>query len=254
MGPSGPLYWTRTADPAQFIGKYLSTVLKYGGAAVLVLSALLVSRGLAASAPTRGDILVNAVKADAAAPARPPPTDAEPLTARPLPATSGPATADDPVIATRSLDGMHFQPVLSDTLSPEALKRLVALHTARPEPMRPAVECLARTVYHEAANQALWGQLAVAQVVVNRTRSGAFPTSVCDVVSQPGQFSQGPVGLSATLGRPWGAAVAIATIAQAREFPQIAPGALFFHAAWMRPSWSGTHERIAQIGDHIFYR
>lgn len=221
---------------------------------MLVLSALLVSRGLAASAPTRGDILVNAVKADAAAAATPAPTDAAPMTARPIPDTSAPVAVDDPIVATRSLDNTHFQPSLSDTLSPAALKRLVALHTARPEPMRPAVECLARTVYHEAANQALWGQLAVAQVIVNRTRSGAFPTSVCGVVGQPGQFSQGPVGLSATMGRPWGAAVAIATIAQAGEFRQIAPGALFFHAAWMRPSWSGTHERIAQIGDHIFYR
>ena len=216
---------------------------------MLVLSALLVSRGLAASAPTRGDILVNAVKAEAPTPVAAPPTDATPMTAPPVP-----ATANDPIVATRSLDDTHFQPPLSDTLSPEALKRLVALHTARPQPMRPAVECLARTVYHEAANQALWGQLAVAQVVVNRTRSGAFPASVCGVVGQPGQFSQGPVGLSATLGRPWGAAVAIATIAQAGEFRQIAPGALFFHAASMRPSWSGAHERIAQIGDHIFYR
>jgi len=156
---------------------------------LLVLSALLVSRGLAASAPTRGDILVNAVKAEAPTPVAAPPTDATPMTAPPVP-----ATANDPIVATRSLDDTHFQ------------------------------------------------------------RSGAFPASVCGVVGQPGQFSQGPVGLSATLGRPWGAAVAIATIAQAGEFRQIAPGALFFHAASMRPSWSGAHERIAQIGDHIFYR
>ena len=50
-------------------------------------------------------------------------------------------------------------------------------------------ECLARAVYFEAKGEPLRGQLAVAQVILNRTQSGRFPSSVCGVVKQRGQFS-----------------------------------------------------------------
>jgi spore germination cell wall hydrolase CwlJ-like protein len=125
---------------------------------------------------------------------------------------------------------------------------------AHPAPLRPEVECIARAVYHEAANQALSGQLAVAQVILNRARSGEYPRSVCGVVGQPGQFSKDPITSETSGSKPWSAAVAIATIAEEHRVAQIAPGAMFFHAASMRPAWSEERERIAQIGDHIFYR
>lgn len=199
---------------------------------MLALSLVLVSRSLAASAPVPDAILVDPGKGSLE-------------TAAPPPA--------DPIVATPPPD-QHFLPSLRDLISPAALRRLVAIRSAHPRPMRPAVECMARTVYREAANQALWGQLAVAQVILNRTKSRAFPHSVCGVVGQPGQFSEQPVRVAPATARPWGAAVAIATIAEDEQFPQIAPGALFFHAAYMRPAWSQDHQRIAQIGDHIFYR
>lgn len=210
--------------------------MKYGGAALLGLSLLVVSQGMAVSAPTAADILVDAAKAQAAAPL-------PPLAAPPAPQPPATPAMDSPV-----------EPPLRQLTTSAGLRRLVAIETAHPEPLRPEVECMARTIYHEAANQALSGQLAVAQVILNRTRSGAFPRSVCAVVDQPGQFSQAPVSAAVATAKPWGAAVAIAIIAQERRYPQIAPGALFFHAAWMRPAWSGERERIAQIGDHIFYR
>jgi N-acetylmuramoyl-L-alanine amidase len=215
----------------------LSKVVKYGGAALLGLSLLVVSRGLAASAPTTGDILVDAAKAQAEPPL-PTPQDA-PVTQTPLPAPSMDTTVEPP---------------LRRLTTPAGLRRLVALEAAHTGPLRPEVECMARTVYHEAANQALSGQLAVAQVILNRVSSGAYPSSVCAVVAQRGQFSQAPLTASAESAKPWSAAVAIAIIAQEHRFPQIAPGALFFHAASMRPAWSDEHVRIAQIGDHIFYR
>ena len=214
----------------------MSKVVKYGGAALLGLSLLIVSRGLAASAPTAGDILVDAAKAQAEPPLPMPP--AAPVTQ---------------ALPTASMDTAVEPPVRQVTTS-SGLRRLVAIEASHPGPLRPEVECMARTVYHEAANQALSGQLAVAQVILNRVNSGAFPRSVCAVVDQPGQFSRAPVTAAAESAKPWSAAVAIAIIAQEHRFPQIAPGALFFHAASMRPAWSDEHERIAQIGDHIFYR
>ena len=213
----------------------MSKVVKYGGAALLGLSLLVVSRGLAASAPTSADILVDAAKA------------AEPELARPA---AAPVTQ---ALPTPLMD-TAVEPPLRQLSTPTGLRRLVALEAAHTGPLRPEVECMARTVYHEAANQALSGQLAVAQVILNRVSSGAFPRSVCAVVDQPGQFSRAPVTPGAGTAKPWSAAVAIAVIAEEHRFPQIAPGAMFFHAASMRPAWSDEHERIAQIGDHIFYR
>jgi spore germination cell wall hydrolase CwlJ-like protein len=214
--------------------------VKYGGAALLGLSLLIVSRGLAASTPTTGDILVDAAKARAEPPLPTPrAVPKTPVTQAPLPAPSTDTTAEPP---------------MRQLTTPAGLRRLVAIEAAHPGPLRPEVECMARTVYHEAANQDLSGQLAVAQVILNRVGSGAYPNSVCAVVAQRGQFSQAPLTAVAESAKPWSAAVAIAIIAQEHRFPQIAPGALFFHAASMRPAWSDEHERIAQIGDHIFYR
>jgi spore germination cell wall hydrolase CwlJ-like protein len=204
---------------------------------MLALSLFVVSRGLAASTPSTSDILVNAAKAL--------PEPAPAASTAPAPVTQAVETAstDTPV-----------EPSAPPLPTASGLRRLVAMHAAHPGPLRPEVECMARTVYHEAANQTLSGQLAVAQVILNRARSGAFPRDVCAVVDQPGQFSQAPVTGAAASAKPWTAAVAIAIIAQERRFPQIAPGAMFFHAASMRPAWSDERERVAQIGDHIFYR
>lgn len=50
------------------------------------------------------------------------------------------------------------------------------------------LDCLAKTIYHEARGESLRGKIAVAWVVLNRVRTHGFPSSVCDVISQPGQF------------------------------------------------------------------
>ena len=136
----------------------------------------------------------------------------------------------------------------------ETLRRLVALRSIRSPKLESETKCLAQAVVHEAANQGLRGQLAVAQVILNRMRSTPFPKSACGVVNQRGQFD-GAADYEAPDGSAhWKTAVAIATIAQERRVAQVAPGALFFHATYVRPSWSETHERVAQIGDQIFYR
>jgi spore germination cell wall hydrolase CwlJ-like protein len=138
--------------------------------------------------------------------------------------------------------------------APKTLEQLVATRAAHPRPLKPDVECLARTVYREASNQGLRGQLAVAQVILNRVKSGDFANTVCGVVQQPGQFSHAPMPGANATSRPWTAAVAISAIAEEQQVAQVAPGALFFHASYVRPSWSQNRQRIAQIGDHIFYR
>jgi spore germination cell wall hydrolase CwlJ-like protein len=52
--------------------------------------------------------------------------------------------------------------------------------------------CLAMNVYHEARNQSFIGQVAVAQVVMNRVKDNRFPNDVCEVVTQGQTYSWKP--------------------------------------------------------------
>ncbi|MGN5375401.1 cell wall hydrolase [Sphingomonas hankookensis] len=101
----------------------------------------------------------------------------------------------------------------------------------------------------------LTGQLAVADVILNRATSGRFPTSACAVLTQRGQFSfvKGGRLPDVDTSRPaWKTAVAIARIARQDLWDSPAEGALFFHARRVSPNWGKT--RVASLGNHIFYR
>jgi N-acetylmuramoyl-L-alanine amidase len=117
-------------------------------------------------------------------------------------------------------------------------------------------ECLAGAVYFEAKGEPLAGQLSVAEVVLNRARSGRFPDSVCAVVKQRGQFSfvrGGRMPAIARSSEAWRRAVAVASIALDELVDGHARGALFFHARRVSPRWRGL-TRVASVGNHIFYR
>ncbi|WP_086738046.1 cell wall hydrolase [Erythrobacter colymbi] len=144
-------------------------------------------------------------------------------------------------------------PVLTEAGSLHELVRMIDTDA----PMSAELRCLAGAVYFEARGEELAGQLAVAQVIVNRTEDGRFPRSYCGVVAQPGQFSfmrgsrmpRVPEGTAA-----WDRAVAVAQIADKGLWESEAEGAVFFHASRVRPGWSRTKTRLAQIDTHIFYR
>jgi spore germination cell wall hydrolase CwlJ-like protein len=124
-------------------------------------------------------------------------------------------------------------------------------------PLDAELRCLAAAVYFEARGEPLVGQLAVAQVIINRSKDPRFPRTYCGVVAQPGQFSfmRGRrMPRLSTAGRAWARAVAIATIADRGLWPSAAEGAVFFHARHVKPRWSRGKIRLAQIDTHIFYR
>lgn len=155
-------------------------------------------------------------------------------------------------------------PPQAEQLSPEPLApapitaaSLTALVAAQPvaEDVSAEMKCLASAIYFESRSESLSGQLAVGRVIVNRTRSGRFPSSYCGVVYQPSQFSfVHASGLRAAdpRSRLWRNAVAIAQIAHSGSWQSEAEGALYFHAARVSPNWH-LH-RVAQIDHHIFYR
>ena len=130
--------------------------------------------------------------------------------------------------------------------------------------------CLALNVYHESKNQSLIGQIAVAQVVMNRVKDKRFPNNVCDVVKQgltykwnPSipirnkcQFSWYCDGKSdkPREGFAWEQAVTVAHGVYYGNLDDFVEGATHYHAHYVTPSWASTKSFITRIDDHIFYR
>jgi spore germination cell wall hydrolase CwlJ-like protein len=116
-------------------------------------------------------------------------------------------------------------------------------------------DCLATAVYFEANGEPLRGQLAVAQVILNRIHSGRFASSVCGVVKQRGQFSfvrGGHLPSAPRASAGWRKAVAVARLAVEGTSERPAANALFFHARRVSVGWHAI--RVASIGNHLFYR
>ncbi len=117
------------------------------------------------------------------------------------------------------------------------------------------LNCLAIGVYYESKGEPLEGQLAVAEVILNRAESGRFPRSVCGVLKQRGQFSfvrggqlpQPPEGA-----RAWKTALAVARVARGDIWDSKVSNALYFHARYVSPGW--RRARVGSVGNHIFYR
>jgi spore germination cell wall hydrolase CwlJ-like protein len=135
-----------------------------------------------------------------------------------------------------------------------SLNDLVAEH-AGAELDDEQFQCLASAVYFESRGEPLDGQLAVAEVILNRVKSGRFRSTICDVVKQPSQFSfvrRGVIPQPKRETAAWDRAVAIAHIALNELADVTGENSLFFHATYVNPGWG--RPRVAKIGNHIFYR
>lgn len=113
------------------------------------------------------------------------------------------------------------------------------------------VNCLAKTIYHEARGESVKGQQAVALVTVNRALHPKFPSSICRVVYQKAQYSWTSMGVKVRDKEAWERAKDIAyhTLNNYDELKSFT--ALYFHATHVSPNWK--KRRIAKIGNHIFY-
>jgi N-acetylmuramoyl-L-alanine amidase len=114
--------------------------------------------------------------------------------------------------------------------------------------------CLAGAIYFESKGEPLTGQLAVADVILNRIKSGRFPRTICSVVTQPGQFSFVRAGRVPEIAdcAYYRTAIAVARVAMTEAWQSPAHDALFFHARRIAPGWHREH--IATIGNQVFYR
>ncbi|HET9811875.1 MAG TPA: cell wall hydrolase [Sphingomicrobium sp.] len=204
----------------------------------LAFAGLIAVAGAAWSTPTLGDI--RKPRPEAAAPAPPPllirnlaPTDALAMNGK-IPVAGGPNPAAIP-FSTAKFDSAT---------------------RAR------ALECLTSAVYYEAGSQSADGERAVAQVVLNRVRHPAFPSSVCGVVYQGSTRSTGCQFTftcdGSLLRQPdaagWARAKKIAKAALNGTVFAPVGLATHYHADYVVPYWASTMAKNAVIGAHLFYR
>jgi spore germination cell wall hydrolase CwlJ-like protein len=124
-------------------------------------------------------------------------------------------------------------------------------------------KCLAEAVYFEARGEAVRGQIAVAQVVMNRAFSGYYPNTVCGVVYQNKrrhfacQFSFACDGTPDVIREPdmWERAQKIASAMFDGQIwlPEVGKST-HYHAYYVHPSWVAEMKKLYSFGVHKFYR
>lgn len=131
----------------------------------------------------------------------------------------------------------------------------------------PAVDarqhaCLSQAIYYEARGESQRGQVAVAEVIMNRVRSRAYPNSICGVVYQGShrvtgcQFTftcDGSLN-SRPRGRAWERAQRVATAVMSGYTRPITGGATHYHTHAVNPVWNSGLVETTNVGSHVFYR
>ena len=159
------------------------------------------------------------------------------------------------------------QPALSSTALSAYIESGYQPTGKRIEQAEAERNCLAQAIYHEARGESAAGQLAVANVIVNRARSKSFPSTLCGVIYQNAekgryrcQFTFACDGRSDAPGErsAWARSAELAHAVYAEFATGEAVGAvprsaLYYHTTNVRPNWANTYNAVAQIGSHIFY-
>jgi hypothetical protein len=126
-----------------------------------------------------------------------------------------------------------------------------------------AQKCLTEAIYFESRGEPERGQIAVAQVVMNRVFSGYYPNTVCGVVYQNAdrklacQFTFACDGIPDRVTEPdayeRAQRIAAETLDGKHWLPDVGK-ATHYHARWVRPRWVREMHKLDRIGVHTFYR
>jgi Cell Wall Hydrolase len=172
--------------------------------------------------------------------------------------SSSPTSSDGVVVVVEADDsGVTTVPQIADADGKPNYSALID-----PKDSARQMRCLAEAIYFESRSEPEDGQAAVAQVVLNRVRSGIYPTSVCGVVYQDRnrpfacQFTFACEGKSLRVEEPgpWAVATRIArdVVSGANYNPKVGV-AVNYHANYVAPFWVGYLKKVDHIGAHIFY-
>lgn len=130
------------------------------------------------------------------------------------------------------------------------------LQAAELDKLNKEVHCLTENIIYEAGGESIAGQIAVAQVTLNRVNHKNYPSSICGVVKQHKQFSwtNQPVKTKYdTIQYKKAKIVAINVINKNVKIPQFNE-VIFYHTKAVNPKWNRKLIKVAVIGAHIFYK
>jgi len=153
-------------------------------------------------------------------------------------------------------DKFELQPAASEASARDSNEAIEDRPRARKQPSASqAQHCLSLNVYWEARNQSIAGQIAVAQVTLNRARDRRYPNDICEVVYEHKQFSWYWDGKSDAPREPraWETSMLVASAAMAGSGHAELQGVMHYHAVYSKPYWRSYMTHVATIGDHIFY-
>lgn len=150
--------------------------------------------------------------------------------------------------------------IINTTLSGLITMGIAAGIVAAALALRPDVDheqhkCMALNIYHEARGEVTEGQIAVAQVTVNRVQDKRWPDTICGVVYQSKQFSWTHMikDHKPTDDAAWKKAQVIARDVMIGNVEDPSFGANHYHANWVNPDWAKNMKLIRVIGSHLFY-
>ena len=159
-----------------------------------------------------------------------------------------------PIYLTRTVNGKRYK-----TGNLNDYKVLDALPLAKGN---SEWKCLSEALYFEARGEPVEGQIAVAEVILNRVDSKRFPKSVCKVIDQTTgkrhkcQFSYNCDGLLEVFPdrKAYERVGKIARLMLDGSSRDLTNGATFYHNKKVKPKWRSSFARTTNIGSHIFYR
>jgi hypothetical protein len=172
--------------------------------------------------------------------------------------SSSPTSSDGVVVVVEADgSGVTTVPQISDADGKPNYAKLID-----PKDNVRQMRCLAEAIYFESRSEPEDGQAAVAQVVLNRVRSGIYPNTVCGVVYQDRnrpfacQFTFACEGKSLRVEEPgpWAVATRIVRdVVSGANYNSKVGVAVNYHANYVAPFWVGYLKRVDRIGAHIFY-
>lgn len=180
--------------------------------------------------------------------------------AAPSPLPTSPSATELRDVAPETAVALNARIPLTTDPSPAALP--FSLGKSSLASRSNALECLTSALYYEAGRESDDGQRAVAQVILNRVRHPAYPSSVCGVVFEGStrvtgcQFTFTCDGSMARvpMTSEWRRARAIAWAALNGAVHRPVGQATHYHANYVLPYWASSLVKTHVEGPHIFYR